>query len=75
MFNGKEPVEVRGGVSSAAAIMEFWNMEGYDVGFLIGVAVVVFRSILGVYEGAGSVLSGGSFKDDCYGNLEGLRPG
>ena len=47
MFNGKEPIEVRGEVSGTTTIMEFWNMEGYAVGFLIGVAVVAVRSILG----------------------------
>ena len=50
---------MRGGVSGAVTIMEFWTMEGYNIGFLIGVAVVVVRSILGGYKGAGSILSGG----------------
>ena len=36
-------------------------MEGYTVVFLIGVAVVAVIRILGSEEGAGSVLSGGSF--------------
>ena len=31
-------------------------MEGYDIGFLISVDVVEVGSILGVDEGAGSVL-------------------
>ena len=39
----------------------------------MGVAVLVVRSILGGDKGAGSVLSGGYFEDDCYGNLEGVR--
>ena len=49
-------------------------MEGYAAGFLICVAVVLVRSIIGGDEGLGSVLSGGSFEDACDGNLEGVRP-
>ena len=49
-------------------------MEGYDVGFLIGVAEVSVRSILGVEEGVGSVLLGGYFEVDRDGNIEGLVP-
>ena len=36
-------------------------MEGYAVGFSIGVAVVAVRSIFGSDKGAASVLSGGLF--------------
>ena len=39
-------MEVQGGVSGAATIMEFWTMEGYSVGFLLGILVVAVRSIL-----------------------------
>ena len=34
MFNGKEPVEVLGGGSGSATMMEFWTMEAYAVEFL-----------------------------------------
>ena len=47
LCDGKEPLEVRGGGSGAATIMELWIMEGYDVGLLIGVAVFVVIIILG----------------------------
>ena len=56
MCDGKETVEVRGRGDGATNIMEFWTMEGYTVVFLIGVAVVAVTIILGVEEGAGSVL-------------------
>ena len=46
-------MEVKGGGSSVVTIMEFWTMEGYNIGFLIGVAVVVVRSILGGDKGSG----------------------
>ena len=36
-------------------------MEGYAVGFLIGLDVAAVRIVLGGDEGSGSVLSGGSF--------------
>ena len=42
----QETVELRGGGTGAVTIMEFGTMEGYAVGFLIGVYVVVVRSIL-----------------------------
>ena len=48
-------------------------MEGYDVEFLIGVAVFAVRRILGGEKGACSFLSGGYFEDACDGNLEGVR--
>ena len=54
--------------------MEFSTMEGYDVGFLIGVSVVAVRSILGDDKGEGSVLTGGSFEGDSYGDLEVVGP-
>ena len=73
--NGKELVEVRVGGSGAVTIMEFWTMEGYAVGFLIGVSILSFRRILGSYKGVGLVLSGGSFEDTSDGNLEGVRLG
>ena len=63
------------GVSGAATIMEFWTLEGYDIGVLIGVAVFVVRNILGGDLEAGSVLSTGSFENYCDGNLEGVSPG
>ena len=40
-------MEVGGGGAGSVTIMEFWTMEGYAVGFLIGKAVVAVRSILG----------------------------
>ena len=40
-------MEVRGGGYGAMTIMEFWTIEVYDVGFLMCVAIVVVRSILG----------------------------
>ena len=45
-------------------------MEGYAVGFLIGVSILSFRRILGSYKGVGLVLSGGSFEGTWVGNLE-----
>ena len=71
--NGKEPVEVRGGGAGAATIMEFFSMEGYSTGFLIGVAIVAARLLIGDEKGLGSILSGGSFEDFCDGNLESVR--
>ena len=67
MCNVKEPVKVRGGGAGAATIMKFCTMEGYAVGFLIGVFVAAVRSILGSDEGVRSFLSVGSFEDayDC----------
>ena len=38
---------MREGGYGAATIIEFWTTEGYAVGFLIGVAVVAVRRILG----------------------------
>ena len=61
--------------AGAVTMMGFWTMNGYSVGFLIGVAVVLVRSILGGNKGSGTVLSDGSFEDACYGNLEGVWPG
>ena len=49
--------------------MGFWTMKGYSVGFLIGVAVVLVRIILGGYKVSGKVLSVGSFDDSCYETL------
>ena len=46
-------MELWGGGAGAATIMEFWTMEGHSVGFLIGVAEVLVRSILGGDEGSG----------------------
>ena len=48
-------MEVRGGKSGYVTIMEFWTLEGYVVGFLkyVAVVVVVARSRLGGDEGAG----------------------
>ena len=46
-------MEVRGGVSGAVTIMEFWTMEIYDVGILICIAVVLVRSVLGDDKGEG----------------------
>ena len=59
MCDGKESVEVRGGVSGATNIMEFWIMEVYSVGFLIGVTVVAVRIILGGDKGSELFLPGG----------------
>ena len=50
-------------------------MEGYDIGFLKGVAVVSVRSRIGGDKGARSVLSCGSFESASYSNLEGVGPG
>ena len=75
MSNGKEPIELRVIGAGAATIMEFWTTEGYDIGLLIGVAVVTVRSRLGGDEGAGSILSSVSFEGDNYGNLDGAGPG
>ena len=75
MCDGKETVEVRGRGDGATNIMEFWTMEGYTVVFLIGVAVVAVTIILGVEEGAGSVLSGGYFENYSDVNLEGVGTG
>ena len=41
-------------------IMEFFTMEGYAEEFLIGVAVVEVRRILGIDKVSGKVLSDGS---------------
>ena len=46
LFSKKIP-KVRAEVSVAAVKMEFWTMEGYAVGFKIGVSVVKVRIILG----------------------------
>ena len=62
MYDGKEPVKVRGGGYFAATIMEFWTMEGYTVVFLIGVSVVEVISILGGAKVSGKFLSDGSDK-------------
>ena len=74
MFNVKELVEVRGGGSGAATVLEFWTMEGYDVGFLIGVAAVLVIIIFGGEEITGSVLSGVSFDDAFDIKIEGVMP-
>ena len=50
-------------------------MEGCAAGSLIGADVVVVRGILGGDQVAESVLSGGSFEDYFYGNIEGISPG
>ena len=52
-------------------------MEIYAVGFLVGVAGVVVRGILGGDEGAGYILSVRSFEGDSDGKLdcEGPRDG
>ena len=71
----KEPVKLREGGAAAAAIMEFWTLEGYAVGFLIGVAAVLVGIIIRDDKGSGSVLLGDSFEDDCDGNIEGVSPG
>ena len=63
---------VREGGDYAANVMEFWDMEGYDVGFLI--VVVEVRSILGVDEGSWSCLSGGSFEGASDVNLDIVGP-
>ena len=63
---------MRGGGSGAPTIIKFWTMEGHSVGFLIGVAEVLVRSMLGGDEGSGSVLSGGPFEGASDGNLEGV---
>ena len=68
-------MEVREGGAGAANIIEFWTMEGYAVVFLIGVAIVAVRIILGGDKVAGSVLSIGYFEFACGGNLDGVRPG
>ena len=47
--------------AGAVTMMGFWTMNGYSVGFLIGVYEVAGRSLIGGEKGAGSVLSGGSF--------------
>ena len=75
IYNGKEQEGVREVGTGATTIMKFWTSEGYAVDFLIGVAVVVVKSILGGDDREESVLSGGYFEDSCYGNLEGIRPG
>ena len=40
-------MEVWGGGYGSVNIMEFWTMEGYAVGFLIGVYLVAVIRILG----------------------------
>ena len=49
-------MELWGGGYGAATIMAFWTMEGYAVGFLIGLNLVSVRIIFGGDKGAGSVL-------------------
>ena len=49
-------------------------MEGFSVVFLIVVDAVAVRSILGCDKASGSFLSGVSFEDSCYGNLDSVRP-
>ena len=44
---------MRGGVSGAVTIMEFWTMKIYDVDILICIAVVLVRRILGGDKGSG----------------------
>ena len=53
-------MEVLGGGAFAATIMEFWTMEGYAVGFLIGVVVFEVRSITGGEKVSGELLPDGS---------------
>ena len=53
MCDGKEPVEVQGGGYGDVTIMEIGTMEGCEVEFLIGVAVVEVKRIIGGDEGAG----------------------
>ena len=50
MCDNKEPVKVWWGGAGATVIMECWTMEGYDIGFLIGVGAVVVRSLLWDYK-------------------------
>ena len=66
----KQPVKVLVGGAGSANIMRFWTMEGYDVVLLKWVAAFVVRIKIGGDEGAGSVLSGGSFDSYWVGNLE-----
>ena len=53
-------MKVWGGGHVAATILAFYTIEGYAVGFLIGVSVVEIISILGGEKGSGKVLSDGS---------------
>ena len=66
---------MQGGVDGAANTMEVCTMEGYSVRFLIGVAIVAVRSILGGDKVSGSVLSDVYLEYDSDVNLEGVRPG
>ena len=50
-------------------IMGFCTMEGYAVGFIKVVAVVEDKRKLSVDEGAGTVISGGSFEGASDENL------
>ena len=50
-------------------------MEGYDVGFIKGIAVVEGWSKLGGDKGAGPVLSDGSFEGTSDVKFEGIGPG
>ena len=50
-------------------------MEVCYVGVLKGIAVVADKSKLGVYKGAGSVLSDGSFEGASDVKFEGIGPG
>ena len=51
-----------GGRDSSATIMELCIMEGYAVGFSIGLDVVALKRILGGDEGSGSVYQVGTLR-------------
>ena len=62
-------MEFRGGGAGATNIMKIWIMEGYDVGLLIGVSIVVVIIVRRGDKGEGSILSGRLFEDSCDKNL------
>ena len=74
MWYGKKTVELRGGGAGATTIMEFWTMEGCDVGLIKSVDVVAVRSKIESDEGSGPVLSGGSCEGSSCVNLEVVGP-
>ena len=67
-------------ITSRSAVRRSWFRDysgilyhgGYDVGFLIYVSIVALIIILVGDKVAGSVLNGGYFDVDSYGNLEGV---
>ena len=54
--------------------LEYWTGEGYTLGLLKGIALVVYKQKLGVGKVPGGVLTGVSFEVDCDGNIEGVGP-